>query len=76
MPQLSLYLDTQTLALVEKNAQLERLSLSKYVAGLVKEHVAHNWPTGFWDLFGSIDDDSLCEPSELLSVNDAPRQQL
>jgi hypothetical protein len=59
MPQLSLYLDKATLEIVEKNAQLEKTSFSKYVAGLIKSHSEQNWPTGFWGLFGSIDDESF-----------------
>jgi hypothetical protein len=55
MPQLSLYLDKPTLQVVEKNAQLEGTSLSKYVAGLIHGHAARHWPEGFWDLFGSVD---------------------
>jgi hypothetical protein len=59
MPQLSLYLDTKTMELVERNASLERTSLSKYVSGLIKSHNAQDWPSGFWDLFGSIKDASF-----------------
>ncbi|MDR1712680.1 MAG: antitoxin [Coriobacteriales bacterium] len=63
MPQLSLYLDAQTMKLVEKNAKLEQSSLSKYVASLIKDRNAQHWPSGFWDLYGSIDDDSFVAPS-------------
>jgi len=62
MPQLSLYLDAQTMKLVEKNAALEQTSLSKYVTSLIKDHNAQNWPSGFWNLFGSIGDDSFVAP--------------
>jgi hypothetical protein len=76
MPQLSLYLDAETLTLVEKNAELEQVSLSKYVASLIKGHVAQTWPAGFWNLFGSISDDSFRKPAELPFASDVPRQPL
>jgi hypothetical protein len=76
MPQLSLYLDSETLGLVEAGAQSRELSLSKYVASVLKEQVVNDWPEGIFGLFGSIDDDSFCEPAELPFADDLARAEL
>jgi hypothetical protein len=74
MPQLSLYLDRETLGLAEKGAR--ELSLSKYVASVLKEHAANEWPKSILGLFGSIDDDSFCAPAELSFADDLERAEL
>lgn len=44
MPQLSLYLDDETMNDLRTNAQRENISLSKYVAGLLKDSkCSQNW---------------------------------
>jgi hypothetical protein len=65
MPQLSLYLDNETLEIVKRNAQLEQLSLSKYVAEVVREKADAGWPEWFWGLYGSIDDETFTEPEDI-----------
>jgi hypothetical protein len=76
MPQLSLYLDSETLELVEEGARARKLSLSKYVASVLKERAANAWPESIFDLFGSIDDDTFCEPAELSFTDDLERAEL
>jgi hypothetical protein len=76
MPQLSLYLDSETLGLVEEGARSRELSLSKYVASVLKEHVANDWPESIFGLFGSIDDDSFDAPAELSFADDLKRAEL
>ncbi|WP_139651940.1 antitoxin [Raoultibacter phocaeensis] len=65
MAQISLYLEDETMAALRKKATLANASLSKYVADLIRNDVASGWPTGYWDLFGSIEDETFCEPEEL-----------
>jgi len=68
MPQLSLYLDDATMKLVQQNARLEGLSLSRYVSSTIQQVVeTPNWPEGYWNLYGSIEDDTFGEP-ELFSA--------
>lgn len=73
MPQVSLYVDNETMAALRDRAALENSSLSKYVAKLVREDVDEGWPAGFWDLFGSVSDDTFLEPPELPFDLDARR---
>ena len=39
MPQISLYLDTETLEKIEKAAELDNISISKWVTGKLIEHL-------------------------------------
>lgn len=59
MPQLSLYLDAETLAKIEKAAKLNNTSISKWVSGVLAESLAKRWPDNYASLFGSIDDDTF-----------------
>jgi hypothetical protein len=64
MPQLSLYLDAETMALMQQGAELERQSMSGYVADLIREKVGNHWPKGYWDLYGSVADESFQRPDQ------------
>jgi hypothetical protein len=64
VPQLSLYLDSRTAQLARSRAKEERASVSKYIAQLVKEDAQHSWPSDYWELFGSISDESFALPSD------------
>lgn len=77
MPQLSLYLDESTMERLRERAASEHVSLSKFAAHCIAEDDCHSaWPAGFWELYGSIDDDSFACPDELDPALDAPRGQL
>lgn len=41
-------------------------SLSKCVVKFIVDNAAGGWPDGYRGLFGSIDDEALCEPKELI----------
>lgn len=76
MPQLSLYIDEETLRKLETAAKLENLSISKYVVQKLNETMSASWPNGYADLFGSIRDDSfdVTPPPEFST--DSPREAL
>lgn len=77
MPQLSLYLDDDLMTKLRDGANRTHLSLSKYAARCIDNECASAlWPAGFWDLYGSIDDDSFTVPDELDFELDAPRLPL
>ena len=59
MPQISLYVDKETLQKVEKAAKIERISISRWVGQRIKNAVNEEYPKGYFDLFGSIKDDSF-----------------
>jgi hypothetical protein len=76
MPQLSLYLDEETLKKVEKAAKINKVSVSKWVRNNVIRSLQDEWPEGFFELFGSIQDDSFRSPEELASIATVPREKL
>lgn len=65
MPQLSLYIDSETLSKIETAAKIEHLSLSKFVVRTLNESLQNAWPENYDSLFGSIRDDSFDRPHEL-----------
>ena len=76
MPQLSLYIDEETLRKVEIAAGLESVSISKYVVRKLNETLNSSWPQGYETLFGSIQDESF-RISELLDfAADSQRETL
>ena len=66
MPQLSLYLDEPTLASLRANSALADLSLSKYVANLIRNrHENGEWPAGYWDIYGALEDEAFTAPPDI-----------
>ena len=59
MPQVSIYLDQDVLESAKRNAQIERVSLSKYIARALSDKAASGWPAGYWDLFGALTDETF-----------------
>lgn len=74
MPQISLYIDKDTLQKVEKAAQAEELSISKWVGQQLRKSLKANYPADFENLFGSINDESFTEPKNLPVKADAKRE--
>ena len=65
MPQLSLYLDNDTMALLRQDAAREGTSLSKHASNIIRQNSLSAWPKGFFDLYGALDDETFVEPPEL-----------
>lgn len=63
MSQITLYLDDATQALVERAAQADGLSKSRWVAEVIRKHAAHEWPQDCLALAGRFSD---------FPLNDAP----
>jgi hypothetical protein len=74
MPQISLYIDEATLKKVEISAKKEHLSLSKWVAQLIRSRVTSEYPADFGDLFGSITDDTYTIPDDVSFAADIERE--
>lgn len=75
MPQISLYIDKDTLARIEKAAARERISISKWVGNNIKRIIKEDYPQGYFDLFGSITDKSF-EIKDLSFEQDSKRESL
>ena len=76
MPQLSLYVDVETLKKIEKAAELENTSISKWVKNKLTEHLEKKWPENYSSLYGSIDDNSFCAETIKDFSNDTEREEL
>jgi hypothetical protein len=75
MPQVSIYIDRQTLERIETVSRKENLSLSKVVTRSIRKYLNEAWPEGYSQLFGSIKDDSFRRHEASLG-NDAEREGL
>ena len=56
MPQITLYLDDATQALVDQAAEAHGISKSRWVAEAIRRYATHEWPQGFLNLAGSFPD--------------------
>ena len=75
MPQLSLYIDENTLKKIELAAKIEKISISKLVVKKLNESFQDKWPENFEKLFGSITDKRFDVPERMTSENDLKREE-
>ncbi len=76
MPQLSLYIDENTLNKIEIGAKLEHLSISKYVVRKLNESMSNAWPENYQNLYGVMDDNSFSVEKIKDFSNDIKRESL
>jgi len=76
MPQLSLYIDENTLKKIELGAKIENLSISKYVVKKLNESLHDSWPDHYDRLFGSISDESFKPIEPMDYKHDIPRENI
>lgn len=65
MPQVSLYIDKETLEKIEMFAQKSQTSISKWVGNTLKRLIKDDYPDDFFGLFGAIRDASFDKPADL-----------
>jgi hypothetical protein len=76
MPQLSLYIDKNTLRQLEIAAKFEHLSISKYAVKKLNESMHGKWPDYYENLYGAIDDDTFNVKKITDFSNDSAREKL
>jgi hypothetical protein len=74
MPQISLYIDEETLRKVENEAKRSHLSISKWVAEQIREKIEPHYPQGYENLFGSVSDESFKRPDSISFSEDSSRE--
>lgn len=74
MPQVSLYIDQETLVKIERLAHKNRISISKWVGNNLKRLIKDDYPEDFFNLFGAVTDNSLVRPESLDFGNDSKRE--
>jgi hypothetical protein len=73
MPQITLYLDDATQALVEQAAKAHGVSKSRWVTDLIRTHAAHDWPQDCLALAGRFADFPLSDEAHTHKAVDVPR---
>ena len=77
MPQITLYMDRDTLKKLEIAVQIENTSISKWVKNKVVEALSkQTWPNDYFSLFGSLAGSDLERPQQPLLSKDAKRKRL
>jgi hypothetical protein len=76
MPQISLYIDEASLKKIESAAERQHMSISKWVANLIRSHIEPIYPPQFEDLFGSIQDETFAVPEDTPFTADAKREEV
>lgn len=76
MPQVSLYIDNETLVKIERLAKKHGLSISKWVGDSLKKLIKDNYPDDFLKLFGAIQDESFDRPARLSLNDDTDREKI
>jgi len=65
MPQLHFYVPNDLAKRIQQEAQTANMSVSRYLAELVKQEMAPNWPEGFFDeVVGGWQGGPLQRPSQ------------
>lgn len=59
MPQISLYIDEETLKKIEKAVKKEHISISKWVGNNIKRSFNSEYPENYFNLYGSIKDETM-----------------
>lgn len=73
MSQVTLYLDKETLTLVERAAQASGLSKSRWVAEAIRKYAVEEWPADCLGLAGRFADFPLREDAPAAQPPDVPR---
>jgi hypothetical protein len=73
MSQITLYLDEATQALVDQAAAVNGVSKSRWVADLIRQHAAHEWPQSCLASAGQFADFPLGGDGLATQPADVPR---
>jgi hypothetical protein len=66
MPQLHLYVSDEVAAEISRRAEAAQMSVSRYLAQLVRERTSTEWPAGWFDtVVGAWRGDPLERPAHL-----------
>ncbi|MBI1884586.1 MAG: toxin-antitoxin system, antitoxin component [Chlamydiae bacterium] len=64
MSHLNIYLDPVMLKKIERAAKLEKISLSRWVKLKLEKALCHEWPKGYFDLFGVLRHEKFERPPQ------------
>ena len=76
MPQMSLYIDKPLYMELRSRAKEQGVPQSKLVNDALRAMFDDSWPEGYFDLFGSVDDDSFERPEQEPWSSNSKRETL
>ena len=76
MGQITIYMDDETLKKIEDAAHKEHDSVSKWVKKRLVRVLENSWPKDYFELFGSLRDDSFKRPAQPPWPKDRKRQTI
>jgi hypothetical protein len=76
MAQLTIYLSAETRRRIERAARKAKTSVSKWVTERLEDALSSEWPSGYFELFGSLADERLERPPQPVPGDDARREKL
>jgi hypothetical protein len=77
MPQISLYVDKETMRKITSSARREKKSVSSWVRERVVRESRSQWPEGYFErVFGFLKDSDLEVPPPLDPRHNAPRERM
>lgn len=74
MPQVSLYIDKETLVKIERLAQNSHVSISRWVGNNLRKLIKDDYPDDFFNLFGAMTDASYMRPEQSAFSTDVARE--
>jgi hypothetical protein len=74
MPQISLYIDEETLEKIGEIAKNENISISKWVGNNIRSLIKNQYPKDFFLLFGAIKDETFQRPEDIDPNLDTKRE--
>jgi hypothetical protein len=75
MPQVSIYVDRETLKKIAQAARKERSSVSKWVQKSIRRSLGSGWPDSYERLFGSLKDMGFERPPQGSFGDDVRREK-
>ncbi len=76
MAQLTIYLDETSIKMIEDAAAREKSSVSGWVKKRLVQSLEDQWPSGYFNLLGSLGKNDLIVPPAPEFSQDAPRESL
>ena len=77
MPHLNIYVEDNLLKYIKTSAKIQKLSMSKWIQNkIIANREKSKWPENYFDVFGSITDETFKRPKQPPLSADAPREEL
>ncbi|MCU0285619.1 MAG: hypothetical protein MUF15_04390 [Acidobacteria bacterium] len=76
MTQISIQLDDGTLKMLKSTAKRSHTTVTDWIKDRIYRGLKQEWPEDYFSIFGSLDEDDLCEPLEIPLSFQSSREEL